>query len=1823
MPAILLHNRGVFWMNKTVCLILLLAAFCITASAIEKTENAAEANYLDGIQGQFRSFDRNELAISIYNYNPRNLFISNRIKHDKMFFIIVPPNSGMNMTGENARFHITKNNEILEEVTWDKPAKWNLPDVKSLIKYKEYGIFRSWKLASLEVLFDKPLQNGENLILAQLDLTLKFQNSLGSDPGEREQVEDPLGMRILSALTLNPFSMHDWRIDDDETAKEVKKELEPYRQFTEMVNDSLTSAPVVKFRVYEEGIYGVSSGELTEAGVPVHELDPRHMCLYRGTEKIPIRIEKAEDLTFGPDGRFFFYAPPVPKDKSYYTYFLLYENNPEKNPPPRIEMALAAPNLKLSDAVDNIFAAERKVRFFDKNNYYHKMPYPRVNGSWYWDDINRNEYKSYQKHIGGKAPGQNQEFSLIVYLAGTERIKQNFCEIYFNNKYAGEVTWDGLTNRTFSTKMPLSVLQEGVNELTLFVPPEASGLQSDSIRFIGFEVEFPSRLVDDHSLFPIEIKPPSQDGFYALAFETAREEDFFLLDITNPGNPSAIPLMNYRWPGNPGFNSYCMVQMKGAKRFITASWNKTMTIDRIEPVEPLTLFEDYGINVGEYVILTHERFLDAIAPLAGEYRKEGLKVLITDIEDVFDCFGYGEKDPGAIQRFFKYRYHEAPGPLLRYGLLVGEASDYLGDPAKLPPGGQEDLIPTWGYGLPMTKEVHSDTAYTFISGDDELPDFALGRFSVYDPEQVTGIIKKTLAYKNNPPLGEWRINHAFVTDDEKEFKDIAENLIRNQFPPGNRIIRIFQQFYAYRDLLLVWQRKTSPEARDALINYINDGLLTLNYFGHGGPNLWTSERLFHLNDIPLLQNKNKPFFLTASTCDTSWLDYPIPPVRRSLGEELTTLPEGGCIGIYGPTTGASPSDHNILMNAFYDGIFNGGLRGFGESILYSKIAYRFNRNNKWLLEQFILLGDPALSFPIPEAESEINIEPSYVNVMTGANVKISGTYSDGPKWAKTRVSVISPDPEGKGLTDIITHTHNGSFEVEYEVTEDALTGRYDVVVYTLNHFNQEEEISRGSFEVLNPNIRSSLDFETGTDDKIYENEEVKVTVTVENLSEVELKNIKIILRQSDISEPILNREFDLAADGVLNVPFQWIPEMGVHSFTLETTLPGEKENQVRKVHKHVGVFSLNTMHRIGISPQEIRTEPDPIPDNAKPTFILPLYNLGNQAFYQLRVRMFAGGSLIGPPKTIKFLRSGQKIEVPYKSEASFPRGRIPIEVKVDAFNQQTKGWDEILRTIRVFEVRESMDLMIVPGSVSFQSKNFRTGETIFINAVVRNSGGQAAENFTVEAYRDAPWDARNLVRPFFHDEGARIHKLKPGEEVPVQLRWDHFGSPEEVELFVVANSSRNIKEKNYYNNYVSKTVELLPHTNLVIDKKDVRFSQDYIAKGDEIKVNFAVSNQADLAAGTFDIHFEEKGVNSDWSPCCEPLRVGGIATGESIELSTTWKIEPRNGNYQNNFRIVVNPNHLIQENYRHDNHVEYQFDVLDHYQHLQTSGRSAKSFRNSFKNGYMNLLSVNPLSQLIPADYVDADGILFNIKEAYILGDYEDEVTETSNDRDNKWHIREQWLVSSPWEDAPSLSFAFPVPEDAGTNLCDVYLHVQTKNNVKGFNASKLQLKVENEQVFKTYDFSQDPKPYATQRYKIGRYDLVDGFLDITIDDVEERFWSIIHNVEIVPLKSSFRSVILELPRKFPGRNFNLTFLDETFDRARIDYWYRFGEPSDSGGFEWTDWIAVDGSREPENKPVVESRYMQWKSELYGWKDKKPFIKDVQLEIEGISAEEY
>ncbi len=482
-------------------------------------------------------------------------------------------------------------------------------------------------------------------------------------------------------------------------------------------------------------------------------------------------------------------------------------------------------------------------------------------------------------------------------------------------------------------------------------------------------------------------------------------------------------------------------------------------------------------NAANFLIITNNLLHEQSLQLkAIKDTDPSLKVEVVRVENIYDAFNHGIVSPLAIKDFLRYAYnHWDQSWPLQYVVLVGDASyNYKSNP---------DMVPTIMYQTQKFGSASSDYQYALISGDDYVPDIAVSRIPAGSSQQLLNYIAKIEAYQSDPELGAWRNSALFISGNDAGGGD-RENLTNAPIFRAQNLrminMQLPQSMFAHR---LNTVKDESIQGYDPafgsttdLIEYFDDGVSFINFFGHGGGAIWADVQLLNLNDVDRLNNAVRLPFVASMTCFTGAFEN---PGRISLGEKLVVAEDKGAIAFLGASgVGWKYNDGAILWSLF-DYLWDDGIR-FGEAVDLMKIGYLANpiyyteegSFYTWgysslfrsMVSQYNLFGDPTLIMQKPVSELKVTLDNYNPAPAEEIKIQISGAPSSGTG------EMLILDGEGRQL-DRQTFTVNaGGNTLSFTIPEDT-EGKSCVVKAYVNS-DQADASGQARFAVLEPIIRS-------------------------------------------------------------------------------------------------------------------------------------------------------------------------------------------------------------------------------------------------------------------------------------------------------------------------------------------------------------------------------------------------------------------------------------------------------------------------------------------------------------------------------------------------------------------------------------------------------------------------------------------------------------------------------------------------------------------------------------------------------------------------------
>lgn len=640
---------------------------------------------------------------------------------------------------------------------------------------------------------------------------------------------------------------------------------------------------------------------------------------------------------------------------------------------------------------------------WEEDNEYHKLGYATNDQRdyWYWGSAearNRTPFRDFVYWITDSFPANRvlnkPNASIRVGMHGLSNIScatgnGHDVTIKFNTKVLGNLRWNGQNSAIFEKDFFISSTTLGGGDTAQIFPNQQKfeiNLYGDIcpnastdyvlINYIEFDYWRLNRTYPNYFFFN---SPPDnfQENRYYLSG--------WLRDNMKVYIPSRGELIKNPYiPNDVDKSVYFIDTISVQTDYYCVADDFFSLPDSIVQNIPSDL---RNINNGaDYIIITHRDFIPAAERLA-DYRSSNLqgvsspRIKVVDVDQIYNEFSYGLMNPLALNSFAKYAYETWQAPAPQYVVLMGDMSyDYR----KIFPTSRSNFIPSPPYHATIYGQAPSDNAIVAVSGNDIIPDIALGRISCETMEEADILVDKIINYPADANK-DWKQNVLLLSsglsaEDENQFKFNDRNiLLENSYlkPNGIKTTKIFR--YPNKPEYLPFQGE-GPDIR----REIDNGAVIVNYYGHGGGLQW--DLIFTNDDIYELNNGDKLPLVISVTCYTAHFDN-----QEIFGEIFNSIPGKGSIAFWG-SSGVTfwPTTANINQDLFKS-IFNNKNYVIGKSINIAKS----NQSYGTMTALLTLLGDPAIELAIPKKpdfaikSSNISINPTNPLVNDTVSVKLA------------------------------------------------------------------------------------------------------------------------------------------------------------------------------------------------------------------------------------------------------------------------------------------------------------------------------------------------------------------------------------------------------------------------------------------------------------------------------------------------------------------------------------------------------------------------------------------------------------------------------------------------------------------------------------------------------------------------------------------------------------------------------------------------------------------------------------------------------------------
>lgn len=463
----------------------------------------------------------------------------------------------------------------------------------------------------------------------------------------------------------------------------------------------------------------------------------------------------------------------------------------------------------------------------------------------------------------------------------------------------------------------------------------------------------------------------------------------------------------------------------------------------------------------DYVIICPEAFVEPSTRLAKKHEEiDGLTWAVVTEEQVFNEFSSGTPDASAYRWLMKMLYDRANGDVTKRPkslLLMGHGT--YDNRKLLAASGERQLLTYQAMNsVDEVKAYATDDYFAFLVDNagvyegafDEkraTMNIGVGRLPVKTLAEANAVVDKICTYMDDLVLGKWKSQILFLADDgdngmHVETAERGAETLRAR----NKDFMLHKIYLDAHTQEVSAAGESYPLAKNQFDNLMSNGVLFMDYSGHGGYNNITNELFMKTADILNMNNVNQGFWFLA-TCSFSHCDAGVV----SAGEHAVLNPNGGAIAVLSACRTVYATQNTTLNRNLCDTLF-GHANPFeynmtlGEAIRLAKNRTGYDANKL----PYILLGDPALRLNYPtDLQVKTTLDVDTMHALSTHTIKgyIQTSSLDTAYWFNGKLDITILDK----MQQITTRDNDETIEdnknhITYDDYPNTLfSGQTDVV----------------------------------------------------------------------------------------------------------------------------------------------------------------------------------------------------------------------------------------------------------------------------------------------------------------------------------------------------------------------------------------------------------------------------------------------------------------------------------------------------------------------------------------------------------------------------------------------------------------------------------------------------------------------------------------------------------------------------------------------------------------------------------------------------------
>ena len=703
-------------------------------------------------------------------------------------------------------------------------------------------------------------------------------------------------------------------------------------------------AQAIQLGITANGMYRVLGSDLAAAGAPLTEIRADRLALTCGDQPVACRVTDATEGRLSPSSAVIFCGQAL---DTKYTDTNVYWLSWTGGPGPRMgQLPAAASTAPLTSFRTRVHLEENRLY-----GYLIWVPEAGELDPWFWQAFNPGKPGHVSFDLPHLVAGAADAIIRVAVrgrtaIPGVHPDHHVVAEI--NGHPLGEARFEQQAQAIIQGSVPTAMVKPTGNDLVVTCLGDTGAQDKEQAYLDWVEVEYDRGLVADSKQIEFAL-PAGTAG--SVTIEGLRPGPADVYRIDSPREPS------FREAGPVASGQVTVSLSEG--RYIATTAEAYLAPKSIRRVPAPSL--KVGERRADLVIIAYDDFCPAVAPLVQHRERQGLRVAVVPISQVYDEFSAGLFTPVAIRDFLEYAYRNWQKPAPRYVLLVGDASydyrDYLGTH-------QRNFVPAYPVRVDDSIETPTDAFYVCLDGNDHVPEMLIGRLPARTAEQTRRLCERVAAYETAPPGGDWRRRLLVVADHELPAKGATWFEISSEQDAARAELFGMQADRVYLRRCGVSpdlpadenQRLTREKATPLALRALADGCALFLFQGHGAAGYLSRERVLQSSDLGGIDNRGCSPLGVLVTCFAGAFDDPEIDGGECIAERLLNAPSG-LIACIGPTRLGGENIESPLLAR----LLSSPKTPLGEAFAAAKQDLLGRHQKQWqLAENYNLLGDPLL-----------------------------------------------------------------------------------------------------------------------------------------------------------------------------------------------------------------------------------------------------------------------------------------------------------------------------------------------------------------------------------------------------------------------------------------------------------------------------------------------------------------------------------------------------------------------------------------------------------------------------------------------------------------------------------------------------------------------------------------------------------------------------------------------------------------------------------------------------------------------------------------------